>query len=268
MTTEIPQPPKPRRTSEITLPMWAVVTGGIALVVLLVTVVVLSSIALIGLGVQQDLASRGAETDTSNASEQPSAVATESADAPDSTTIAEAVSYSGQGNQILPVELPDGPGALTAAEFVTSGGDKFEVTELDSNLEQIGNSLMYQTEDYTGTVLLNTWSSSGATAYLDIKTSGSWTINLNPASAIPVINWPFDISGSTDAVYVYNGPAGVVQADFTGKSNSIVSSFPPEGGIWESLVNEIGSYSGPIRWTDGPSIIEVTGDGPWTLVSQ
>jgi hypothetical protein len=91
------------------------------------------------------------------------------------------------GNQILAIEARDGRGALTAAEFITSGIDTFEVVELDSNLEQIGNALMFQTEDYSGTVLLNTWAFSGSTAYLDIKTSGSWTISLEPMSAVPVM---------------------------------------------------------------------------------
>jgi hypothetical protein len=44
------------------------------------------------------------------------------------------------------------------------------------------------------------------------------------------IAWPIDISGMSDAVYRYDGPAGIVQADFTGRSNSMVLSFPPKGG--------------------------------------
>jgi len=69
-------------------------------------------------------------------------------------------------------------------------------------------------------------------------------------------------SNSGDDVVIYRGDASIAAIDYTGTSNFAVWS---HGDYSDLLVNEIGKYRGNVRWPSGPSVIEISAEGKWTI---
>lgn len=253
------------RTSRMwTLPRWLVIVGGSALTVLLLAVVVLAGmVGPRGESTQVSASPPVDQADVPQAAPESSPMAD---DLPDDGGVP--VLYEGMGSEILEISNPNGAGELVAARVRVPAADTVSITELDGDLEQIGNpKRLYAPAGggYDGVVLLNAW--YGSTAFLDVKTTGEWSIELLPMSSVPELTWPFEISGNTEAVFRYTGTAGIVSASSV--DLLAVSSYASGPGDWELLVGESDGFSGEIRWTAGPSVIAVISFGDsWTLVSK
>ncbi len=85
----------------------------------------------------------------------------------------------------------------------------------------------------------------------------------------------FDVvekSGSGDSIVaVPEGiTAALVTATHTGSRNFVIKSLDANNEMSDLLVNEIGPYSGTVDfgvtgWSDAPSTLQITADGPWTV---
>jgi hypothetical protein len=168
--------------------------------------------------------------------------------------------YSGTGDQVIAVDKPNR--GEPAIAVVTMGGDRNNIVwALDQNLEQT-DLLVNTIGTYNGEVLVDLGSSRGETRSLQIRSAGSWTIELRPLSSAR--SFDTQAAGTGDAVlrYARSGPA-VATFTHDGERNFIVWAYRDDGRS-DLLVNEIGPYSGSsaIR---GPAWVEVRADGAWTI---
>jgi hypothetical protein len=69
--------------------------------------------------------------------------------------------------------------------------------------------------------------------------------------------------GKRDAVVVYMGSAGTITMTHNGQQNFAVWAYGDTGR--DLLVNDIGRYNGQNTIGDGPTLLEITGDGAWKL---
>jgi hypothetical protein len=112
--------------------------------------------------------------------------------------------------------------------------------------------------NYQGTVLL-----PAGTANLQISADGHWTVALLPASAAKSFA-AGQMAGHGDDVVLYTGPTKPAAITHNGTSNFVVQSIPTTGGSSDLLVNEIGPYSGTVRFP-GSAIVEINADGDWSI---
>lgn len=167
--------------------------------------------------------------------------------------------YSGSGDNIVAVTMPDGASLVSAATITYVGEGNFAVWELDSAMGQ--SSLAVNTIDsYTGTVILNL---DANTMSLEITASGPWTVTIHSLLALP----QFDsaTSGVGDAVIVYTGGAGAATLTHDGSSNFAIWSY---GDDTDLVVNEVGAYSGQVRWQAGVAMVAVNADGNWSITVE
>jgi len=68
------------------------------------------------------------------------------------------------------------------------------------------------------------------------------------------------ITGTGDDVVLYFGEAAPATITHDGSRNFAVWLY---GNSTELVVNEIGPYTGTVRWIAGPSVVAVTADGNW-----
>ena len=172
------------------------------------------------------------------------------------TTITE----SGAGDNLI--TLPEGVKA--AMVTATHDGDmNFVVNALNADNETTGDLLVNTIGTYSGTTVYGFNSFSEATS-LQITADGNWTITIEPLSTAPVLA----ASGTGDAVYLFDGPAGKLTATHTGSMNFIVQEETDEAFSIGLLINDIGEYSGTVPLSSGPSVISVKADGAWTLAAE
>lgn len=241
---------------------------------LIVASIVLSSVtsAMNG-GTDVDTASVAAEsaesdTDADAAAEPPADDAeAEEADEPAEPTTPEwadsafgsfdPISASGSGDDV--VALPDSASAgIVAASYTGSGN--FVVTVIDANNEMTGDLLVNTIGAYSGTTVYG-FTSLGDGVNLQITASGPWELTISPvstASALPD-------SGTGDGVYLYDGDAASATISHNGSSNFVVQEESGKALSIGLLVNEIGTYSGTVPVSAGPSVITITADGDWTF---
>ncbi len=167
--------------------------------------------------------------------------------------------YSGSGDDVLRIDLPGGPDSAAIATIGYTGSSNFAIWALDGNLAQQG-LLVNTIGAYNGTVLLD----EIGTAALEITASGPWTITLRPLLAAREFEGA-SAAGSGDDVVIYRGDAGIAAISYTGDSNFAVWSY---GNRSDLLVNEIGAYTGNVRWPSGPAVIEISASGAWTIAVE
>jgi hypothetical protein len=178
---------------------------------------------------------------------------------PTPTPIPANVAYTGTGDSVVKIALPDGTGSAGIAAINYTGGDNFSIWSLDSNLQQ--QDLMVNTiGHYSGTVLFNLAEGTDA-QQLQVTASGPWTITLESIRALPEFTGS-TASGTGDAVVVYRGKAGAATIHSTGSDNFVVWEYGDQSNL---LVNEIGAYNGTVVMGAGPALVEVESDGPWNI---
>jgi hypothetical protein len=185
------------------------------------------------------------EADEPEAVEQPPAV-------PDDKT------YQGSGDSVVEIELPDGSGQAAVATIAHQGSSNFAVWALDSNMAQ-QDLLVNVIGNYQGTVLFNL--SGNDTTSLEITADGAWSVTVRSLLSLEEFDGS-PVSGSGDDVLIYRGKAGVAAITHNGSSNFAVWTY---GDRTDLVVNEIGAYSGSVRWTAGPSVVAISADGEWSI---
>lgn len=195
--------------------------------------------------------------------EEPAPVEPEPEPEPEVVEPAPDIVYSGSGDTILQIELPGGPDSIGIATMSHSGSSNFAVWSLDANLNQ-SDLLVNEIGSYAGTVPFNLSSSEQITAF-EISADGPWTVTLRDVLTVREVPQGATTEGRGDDVLIYFGDATVADIAHTGDSNFAVWSY---GSGSDLLVNEIGSYTGQVRWPAGSALIQVSANGAWTIALQ
>ncbi len=123
---------------------------------------------------------------------------------------------------------------------------------------------MNEIGSYAGTVPFNLSSSEQITAF-EISADGPWTVTLRDVLTVREVQQGATTEGRGDDVLVYIGDATVADIAHTGDSNFAVWSY---GNSSDLLVNEIGRYTGQVRWPAGTALIQISANGAWTIALQ
>ena len=171
------------------------------------------------------------------------------------------VVLSGHGDAVVKASALDGTDGPGVATFTHDGHGNFAIWSLDANVQQL-DLLVNTIGPYNGTVLFDKQSSQH-TESLQITADGNWTVTLHSIRALRA----FDTSatGHGDDVLIYRGNAGAATLTHDGSSNFAVWTYGDGSNL---VVNEIGAYSGTVRWTKGPELVTVTADGAWSVTVQ
>ena len=194
------------------------------------------------------------ETPEATPSEAPSAKPTPEAP-PVAAVPADAV-YSGFGDSVIQVALPDGPDSAGVGTLTHDGSSNFAVWSLDTNMAQL-DLLVNTIGSYQGTVPLDLRQGDQTTA-LEITADGNWTVTLHSLQAVRTVTGT--TAGVGDDVFWYSGKPAAAQLTNDGDSNFAVWSY---GESSDLLVNEIGPYSGTVRWPGGTNLVVVNAVGNW-----
>lgn len=139
------------------------------------------------------------------------------------------------------------------------GASNFVVNVLDADNESTGDLLVNAIGSYDGRTAFGLTSTGDASA-LEVTADGPWTITVAPLSSAKDL----PESGEGDGVYLYDGDSGKLALSHSGEGNFVVYEETGDALSMGLLVNEIGSYSGKVALSTGPSIIAITADGSWT----
>lgn len=116
---------------------------------------------------------------------------------------------------------------------------------------------------YQGTVPLD-FSSDEQTSRLEIKSSGSWEVQILPLSSARTGTVPGVISGNSDDVVILTGEKpDLLKATSTGESNFIVWSYSSSDR--DLIFNEIAPYSGTAMLDSSTIVLTITVEGDWSL---
>lgn len=171
------------------------------------------------------------------------------------------VNKTGKGDAI--VALP--PGVKAAMVTMSyQGSSNFSVTILDANNQPTGDLLVNAIGKYAGSTAWGLKSIGNPAAKMRIGASGEWTLVMQPISQAPKLGGAE--KGRGDKVFLFDGAASDWAITHVGKSNFAVIQ---TGGTFPNLaVNQIGNYNGVVPFSAGPSVVEITADGSWTLTKQ
>ncbi|MFZ2964885.1 MAG: DUF4190 domain-containing protein [Rhodoglobus sp.] len=165
--------------------------------------------------------------------------------------------YSGTGDSILAIALPDGPGQVAVATVTHDGSRNFAIFSLDAGMAQ--QDLIVNTiGPYQGTVLFNA-GFGGDPSSLEITADGNWTVTMKSVLSLRQFSGNA-VTGVGDDVVLYLGDAGAATISHDGSRNFAIWLY---GDSTDLAVNEIGPYNGTVRWMAGPSVVAVTADGNW-----
>jgi hypothetical protein len=166
--------------------------------------------------------------------------------------------YTGTGDSILAITLPDGGDVSSVATITHGGSSNFAVWSLDGSMTQ-QDLLVNTIGAYQGTVLFNE-QSTAVTAF-EITADGAWTVTVRSILSLREFTGP-SVTGAGDDVVIYRGDAGAAALTHDGQSNFSMWFY---GDSTDLVVNEIGPYTGTVRWGAGPAVIAVNADGNWSV---
>jgi hypothetical protein len=169
----------------------------------------------------------------------------------------EAITEKGSSDAVFP--LPDGAlGGRLKAEY--KGDSNFIVSLLDADNELVEGPIN-AIGNYDGVAGFGFLSFGNPATQVQVQAQGDWSITVADIAASPK---DVPASGKGDTVFLYDGDATTWTLTHNGDSNFIVNQFSDE--IMPGLgINEIGSYSGAVPVTAGPSVIVLQADGGWTI---
>lgn len=170
------------------------------------------------------------------------------------------VVYTGSGDSILQIELPGGPDSVGIATITHSGRSNFSIWTLDQNLDQTG-LLVNEIGNYAGTVPFNLASGETITAF-EIGADGPWVVTLRDILTVREAPQGASTTGQGSDVLLYRGATTVATITHEGDSNFSIWSY---GQDTDLLINEIGNYTGQVRWQAGLALIEIGADGSWSI---
>ena len=184
------------------------------------------------------------------------------------TVIFEPLVYSGTGDKVITgIDLPAGSFSITLKH---SGSRNFITKFYYGDEEYDYQSLTNVIGNYSGTRAL--YEHGGAEVVdgmLQVRADGAWTVTINKITSSCTTN----IEGfGTIVTGLFSVESGrhAITLTHDGTSNFIVKIFEENGGRYdyESLTNEIGSYSGQkvVTLESGRNYyIEIRADGNWTI---
>ncbi len=211
----------------------------------------------------EEASSISSTTETTADTEPPTTTAAPTTEAPTTTTTTTTTAppappptvYEGSGDSVLEINNEE----AVVVTLTHSGGSNFAVWALDSGLNQ-QDLLVNEVGPYEGTVPLDFRGS--ATKALEISADGAWKAIVIPLPALPEQSGA--MSGTGDEVLYYTGSTSVSQVSHDGSSNFAVHTYGVDSGAVDLVINEIGPYSGSVV-IEGPSLIEVSADGSWSI---
>jgi hypothetical protein len=171
--------------------------------------------------------------------------------------------FSGHGDKIVRIKHGSEP---WLAILTHKGSANFIVDSLGTDGREI-DSLVNEIGRYSGTVLL---SSDDEVAAIKIQADGRWTLRLAPPANARVWHGTTATGHGDEVIHLATPSTGLTTARLThrGRANFIVDAYSEgsDGGNVDSLVNEIGHYSGEVQLPDGTFLIAIHADGAWTMV--
>lgn len=165
------------------------------------------------------------------------------------------VKDSGSGDSV--VKLGDAADATAVAVTAKHQGSSNFVIEALNSDNDTTELLVNTIGGYSGTTFLPIED----VTRLKITADGSWSITVSPIADMKEIKLPQESKG--DKVLTYSGDAADWAIKHNGESNFAMYQITDDGQ--DLLINEIGTYSGTIPMSSGPSIIIMTADGTWTV---
>lgn len=203
-----------------------------------------------------------AEADADSDSDSDAATEEAPTATPTPTPTVKPRAYKGVGAKVLRLKRADVEEAWLAT-FTHTGGSNFIVRAVTPEGDE-ADVLVNEIGRYKGTVLLNN-SDNDATAALNIKADGAWTVTLKPIAMVPL--WDGQkMSGRGDEVLgLTQTTSGVttMTARHTGTSNFILHGYSDDGV--DVLINEIGRWKGEVLLSNGTFLITIHADGAWNL---
>lgn len=179
--------------------------------------------------------------------------------APTETPASEPITLSGSGDDI--VDFVKWEGAAIGI-FTNSGSSNFIVKSFDQAGEYV-DLLINTIGSYQGTVPID-FASDEQTSRFEIKSSGSWEVQILPLSAARTGAVPGVITGNSDDVVILTGgKPDLIKANSTGESNFIVWSFSSGGR--DLIFNEIAPYSGTAMLDSSTIVLTISAEGDWSL---
>lgn len=206
----------------------------------------------------QQQASEAAEEETPTAPEEPAEQAlTPQAWADETFGTFTPATVTGTGDAVVPLPAGATAGIVTATH---DGAANFAVQVLDAANQSTGELLVNTIGAYAGSTVFGLRAFGEGTT-LQVSADGAWSITVAPLSAAP----PLAPAGAGDGVFLYDGPVGTLTATHDGDGNFAVSENTGAAFEFGLLINEIGPYSGTVPLSAGPSVVDVTANGGWTL---
>lgn len=178
---------------------------------------------------------------------------------PQAPTVPADIVYQGTGDSVLAIELPDGADSLSVATLSHNGSRNFAVWSLGADMAQ-QELMVNMIGGYQGTVLFNLQSGTAASA-LEITADGAWTVTVRSVLSLRQFEGA-SAAGIGDDALIYLGDAGAAALSHDGESNFAVWTY---GSSTDLVVNEIGAYTGTVRWAAGPTVVAVSADGAWSI---
>lgn len=167
------------------------------------------------------------------------------------------ISQSGAGDSVIPLP-PDVTAAIVTATH--DGGANFIVQVLDAGNQPTLDLLVNTIGAYSGSSaygLNGTLGEPGTN--LQVQADGNWTVTISPISSAAEL----PASGTGSGVFVYSGAATTGAFTSDGEANFIVIQYSDDL-IPNLAINQIGSYSGTVPISAGPSVVTVNSSGNWT----
>ena len=168
----------------------------------------------------------------------------------------------GHGDKVVKLDLD--ADYVHIADITHQGRSNFVVSALDGSGTML-DLLVNEIGGYAGVRLLDVRRTPAA---LKVQADGAWTITIKVAQKAP--RWSGRGSGKGAAVLVVDGGAvtGLTTVTITHQGRSNFAVFAYGDGVYDLLVNEIGSYSGEVVVPSGTVLLDVQADGAWTIVKS
>ena len=166
--------------------------------------------------------------------------------------------FSGSGDSVIPLVLPDGADELAVASIISKGTGEFTVTGRNRDGRRT-ETLVDTSGRYSGTVAFN--QARNSIDELRVVADGEWSITLIPARQVPEMLGGA-ASGFGDRVVVYRGAAGSASVTDDGPGHFHLTGFGRGGKV---VIHEHGPFRDVVRWPAGPSLIAINSDGAWTI---
>ena len=166
--------------------------------------------------------------------------------------------FSGRGDQVIPVNLSAG---VTLIDAVHRGTSNFVIFLRGASDDLLVNEI----GSYRGTSAVGV---GGGGFLIDISADGAWEIDVRePRNQRPTSTRAFNGRGPGVTGFLALDGLHTVSATHSGRSNFVIWVFDESGNKVDLVVNEVGRYDGSnaVRLRDGLYFLAIEADGVWTI---